>query len=181
MWVAARAGGQLNVLDFGGALGSSYFQHSKFLQALPEVRWNVVEQAHYVETGQALILSDQLRFYKTIDECLGENHPNVVFLSSVLQYLPDPEKVIAELMSVKAEAVILDRTIINLSKAHRIYIQHVPASIYSASYPCRSLSEALLIKLMANRYKLAADFPSLPFPALREIDSEFKGYLFKKI
>ncbi len=30
MWAAARNGGKLNVLDFGGALGSSYFQNRKF-------------------------------------------------------------------------------------------------------------------------------------------------------
>ena len=46
MWAAARSGGSLNVLDFGGALGSSYFQSKNFLQSLPDLRWNVVEQPH---------------------------------------------------------------------------------------------------------------------------------------
>ena len=180
MWAAARNGGRLNVLDFGGALGSSYFQNLKFLQALPEVRWNVVEQAHYVEAGQVSIQDDHLRFYQTIEDCLSENQPNVVLLSSVLQYLPDPHKIINEVIAVKADAVIIDRTIINLSKAHRIYIQHVPASIYSATYPCRSLSEYLLIESMASNYQMAADFTSLQFPALLSIGSEFKGYFFQK-
>jgi len=31
MWVAARNGGKLNVLDFGGSLGSTYWQNKKFL------------------------------------------------------------------------------------------------------------------------------------------------------
>ena len=31
MWAAASNGGKLNVLDFGGALGSSYYQNRKFL------------------------------------------------------------------------------------------------------------------------------------------------------
>jgi len=38
MWAAARNGGKLNVLDFGGALGSAYFQNKKFLKSLAEVR-----------------------------------------------------------------------------------------------------------------------------------------------
>jgi putative methyltransferase (TIGR04325 family) len=181
MWAAARNGGRLNVLDYGGALGSSYFQNCKFLRALPDVRWNVVEQAHYVETGQANIQSEHLRFYETIEGCLRENQPNVVLLSSVLQYLPDPHKIINELIAVKADAVILDRTIVNLSETHKIYIQHVPASIYSATYPCRSLSESLLIKSMESDYQMIADFTSLQFPALLSIGSEFKGYIFQKV
>ena len=53
MWVAARCGGTLNVLDFGGSLGSTYFQNRAFLSALPQVRWNIVEQSRHVETGKA--------------------------------------------------------------------------------------------------------------------------------
>jgi putative methyltransferase (TIGR04325 family) len=36
-------------------LGSSYFQNRKFLQSLPDVRWNVVEQPHYVDAGRKYI------------------------------------------------------------------------------------------------------------------------------
>jgi putative methyltransferase (TIGR04325 family) len=181
MWAAARNGGRLNVLDFGGALGSSYFQNRRFLQALPEVRWSIVEQSHYVEAGRAHIQDESLRFYKTIEECLNENQPNVILMSGVLQYLPDPEQIINEIIAVRTDIVILDRTIINLSETHRIYIQHVPTSIYSAAYPCRSLSQSLLIKSMASDYEMVVDFPSLQFPALLSIGSEFKGYIFQKV
>lgn len=181
MWTAACNNGKLNVLDFGGALGSTYFQNRKFLRSLPELRWNVVEQTHYVDAGQAYIQDEQLQFYKTIEECLSENQPNVVLLSSVLQYLPGPEKIIDEIIAVSADIVILDRTIINLSETNKINIQHVPASIYSATYPCRSFSESLLIKSMTSDYEMVADFPSLQFPALISINSEFKGYIFQKV
>src|SRR5215475_3829712 len=35
MWVAARNKGKLTVADFGGSLGSSYFQNKVFLEGLP--------------------------------------------------------------------------------------------------------------------------------------------------
>ena len=181
MWAAACNGGRLNVLDFGGALGSSYFQHRKLLQQISEMRWNIVEQAHYVECGQAHIQDQQLRFYNTIAECLSENQPNVVLLSSVLQYVADPGVLIDDLKRTRAGTIILDRTIVNQSEVHRIYTQHVPATIYAATYPCRSLSEASLRASLGPDYKMAADFQSLNFPALRSIDSEFKGYLFHKV
>ena len=52
MWVGARHLGSLNVLDFGGSLGSTYFQNRIFLATLPSVRWNIVEQPRHVEVGR---------------------------------------------------------------------------------------------------------------------------------
>jgi len=178
---AARNVGVLNVLDFGGSLGSSYFQNRELLKILPTIRWNVVEQAHYVKAGQTYIQDEQLRFYPSIHECLAENKVNAILLSSVLQYLSDPANLLLSLLAVGADALILDRTIVNHSISDRIYVQHVPSSICNASYPCRSLSEPRLLTMTRNRYQVEADFTSLRFPGLESIESEFKGYLFTRV
>lgn len=178
---AARNRGVLNVLDFGGSLGSSYFQNRGLLKTLASLRWNIVEQPHYVKAGQIHVQDEQLHFYSSIHECLRENLVNVIFLSSVLQYLPDPAEIFLSLDAAGADTLIIDRTIVNHSMYDRIYVQRVPPSIYNASYPCRSLSEPRLLAAIPDRYQLAADFPSLPFPALEAIRSEFKGYLFARI
>jgi putative methyltransferase (TIGR04325 family) len=180
MYAAARSGGRLNVLDFGGALGSSYFQNLKFLQTLKDVRWNVVEQPHYVDSGRKHIQGGQLRFYKSVEECLSENQPNVILLSSVLQYLPDPGSILLDLKRVGSDTIVFDRTIVNHSTFDRVYVQHVPASIYSASYPCRSFSESALLAALGKSYLALCEFPSLNFPALNAIESEFKGYIFTR-
>ncbi len=180
MCAASRSNGVLNVLDFGGALGSSYFQNRMFLKDLPEVRWNVVEQAHYVKAGQEHIQDKHLRFYSTIDACVEENRPNVVLLSSVLQYMPDTTTFYNDICALGCGTIILDRIIVNSTESDRIYVQHVPSSIYLASYPCRSLSEKHLINSISKNYKLKASFDSLSFPALSFIKSEFKGYIFHK-
>jgi putative methyltransferase (TIGR04325 family) len=135
MWAAARDEGRLNVLDFGGSLGSSYFQNGKFLQHLSEVRWNVVEQEHYVEAGRKHIADEQLRFYKTIEECLQENQPNVILLSSVIQYLKSPIEILNQLKIVNADCLLIDRTPFSDSDEDKLVVQNVPASIYEASYP----------------------------------------------
>ena len=90
MWSRLRCGGTLNVLDFGGSLGSTYFQNRAFLSVLPGVRWNIVEQSRHVETGKAWFEDDRLRFYPDIADCLADTQPNVVLLSNVLQYLEHP-------------------------------------------------------------------------------------------
>jgi len=180
MLAATHHGGRLNVLDFGGSLGSSYFQNRNFLQTLPEVRWNVVEQVHYVEAGQANIQDNQLKFYSTIEDCLSENQPNVVLLSGVLQCLPNTFEIVGALSTIGAEVIILDRTVVNKGAYDRIYIQYVPEEIYKASYPCRSISEGKLIRSFGPDYKLWVSFPSLHFPALSKIGSDFAGYIFVK-
>ncbi len=135
MWGAARNGGKLNVLDFGGSLGSSYFQNQRFLQLLPDVLWNVVEQPHYVAAGRKHIQDEKLRFYETIEECLSENQPNVILLSSVLQYLGSPIELIHKLKMVFASCLIVDRTPFSVIGKDKLTVQNVPAVIYSASYP----------------------------------------------
>jgi putative methyltransferase (TIGR04325 family) len=180
MMVAARNAGTLNVLDFGGALGSSYFQNLQLLNTLPRVKWNIVEQPHFVKAGKANVQDDKLRFYSSIQECLTENKPNVVLLSSVLQYLSEPASIFLSLLNVGADSVILDRTSINFSASDRIYVQHVPSSIYLASYACRSFSESGLLTMARGKYQLSAAFPSLSFPALERIGSQLKGYIFSQ-
>ena len=119
-----------------------------------------------------------MRFYTTVKECLTENRPNLVLLSGVLQYLPEPFSILFELMNVNASVIVIDRTIVNMSADERIYVQQVPSSIYEASYPCRSISEASLVSYFKRDYVEIGNFQSMNFPALDEIESKFKGYIF---
>jgi len=135
MWVAARSGWTLNVLDFGGSLGSTYFQNLAFLSALPGVRWNIVEQPQHVKTGKEWFEDDHLRFYADIRDCLAETQPNVVLLSSVLQYLERPYAVLDQVLALPCELVIIDRTPFWSGPVDRLCVQAVPPSIYPASYP----------------------------------------------
>ena len=156
MWAAARQQGRLNVLDFGGALGSTYFQHRRFLGGLAEVRWNVVEQAHYVACGNAEIADGTLRFYPDIAACLAEQTPNVVLLSGVLQYLPEPLALLDELASVGATVMLIARTPVANTPINRLLVQQVPASIYPASYPMWVFSESQLLARLEPRWRVVS-------------------------
>ena len=179
MWAAARNGGRLSVLDFGGALGSTYFQSRKFLMGLTAVCWSVVEQPHYVEAGRALVQDDWLRFYGKVEECLAAQTPNVILLSGVLQCIPDPDRLLATLLASGCDTVILDRTCyVNEGREERICIQHVPSSIYSASYPCRFFVEDdMLATFEAAGYDLVERFA-----ALDDLDpsATWNGHIFIK-
>lgn len=179
LWIAGRNGGRLNVLDFGGALGSTYFQNRKFLNSLAEVRWNVVEQPHFVEAGRANIQDGQLRFYKSIAECLDENRPKVVLLSSVLQALREPDKLLGEVTGLGVDHILIDRTgFTDDGGRKRLYVQQVPERIYKASYPIWLFNEKEFVRSITSRgYELIESFA-----ALDKLDERgvWKGFLFTR-
>lgn len=141
MCVAAQNDGVLNVLDFGGSLGSTYFQNRAFLEKLREVRWNIIEQPAHVKTGKKMIEDDHIKFYFSAEECFKDTKPNVIILSNVLQYLKEPYKKLGELLSLKVDNIIIDRTPFWAGEADMLCIQRVPRHIYEASYPVWILSE----------------------------------------
>lgn len=142
--------GRLSVLDFGGALGSTYFQCRQFLSALRNLQWNVVDQPAQAACGKADFANCELNFYDTIEQCTSEQRPNVLLLSSVIQYLPAPYAFLQNVLGEKMRAVIVERTAFNCSDRDRLTVQRVPKWIYDASYPAWFLSESAFRKMFLN-------------------------------
>ncbi|QWD20100.1 methyltransferase, TIGR04325 family [Polynucleobacter paneuropaeus] len=171
-------GGRLEVLDFGGALGSCYFQHKNFLEKLKVFRWGVIEQAHFVKKGRENVEDERLKFYRTIPEYLADGQPNAVLLSGVLQYLDEPEQILDLLSDLNAEVLIVDRTPFAANK-EAIFIQTVHPSIYNAQYPMRVLSWDRFKDQLSHTWDMVAEFPS--FDGSFDVDSiqfQFKGAIF---
>lgn len=151
----------ISIIDFGGSLGSSYFQHIAFLKKkYSKISWNVVEQKHYVKIGKKEFANKELKFFFSINECLKETKSKVIYLSGTLQYLQNPSKLISELKLKNFDHIILDRTAFIENNNHRITIQKVPPSIYQASYPCWMFNFEKLINEFAPEFKLNTSFPS---------------------
>jgi putative methyltransferase (TIGR04325 family) len=157
MWAAARDHGQLSVLDFGGSLGSSYYQNQKFLDGLQNVRWSVVEQPHFVEAGRQFIQDEQLVFYSTIAECVAAEKLNVVLLSSVLQYLEKPYAILNELVRSGVDIILIDRTSFYNGEEDLIAVQKVAEAIYPASYPLWVFSKKKFISHLSKTFSLVTE------------------------
>jgi putative methyltransferase (TIGR04325 family) len=181
MWAAASSGGRLHVLDFGGALGSSYFQNRALLATLPDTLWNVVEQAHYVAAGRRHVEDGCLRFHETIDGAVAASAPNVILLSSVLQYLQAPFETLAALADTPASYLIIDRTPFTNAARDALVIQRVPPEIYAASYPMWVLSEDTFLRRACKRWQLVAQYQS-PEGEVRAGNGRavFQGMLFSR-
>jgi len=160
MLAAAQTKGTLNVLDFGGSLGSTYFQNRKFLCSLQDIRWNIVEQVNYVEEGRKYFEDDELKFYSSIEDCLAVTRPNVVLLSSVLQYLEHPYDVLSQIINLlKSCFIIINRTPFWEGHFDKICVQRVNRNIYQASYPMRVFSLDLFSQVLSE-LEIIEKFPS---------------------
>lgn len=178
---ALAHGGQLSVLDFGGSLGSTYYQCRGFLTGLGRLTWSVVEQPAFVECGKREFESDELHFYETVEECMGVQPPHVALLSNVLQYLRDPGDIARRIASGRPEAIIIDRTPVHERPTDSIVVQHVPPSLYRASLPFRIFTRAHLLGLFGDDYALAADLPTLEFETLeRKLNAHYVGVLLER-
>jgi putative methyltransferase (TIGR04325 family) len=151
---AAQSQGNLNVLDYGGSLGSSYYQNRTFLKSLTKVQWGIVEQPNFVKAGRENFENCNLKFYEDISDFISENSPNVILLSSVLQYLNHPYDVIKKLSHLDAIILVLDRTPFHDGNDDKIVIQSVPPQIYKASYPMRIFSRARFLNEMKKYWNL---------------------------
>ena len=179
---AAENDGHLSVLDFGGALGSSYYQCREFLSVLQTMKWGIVEQPHFVQCGQEHFRNNQLEFFFTIGEGIEKIRPNVALLSSVLQYVPEPYDVLNELMESEIQYLIIDRTPFSDSVDDIITVQHVSASIYPASYPCRIFARKPFIEKLNTHFEVIAQFESADGTAViggREFT--FGGLILRKL
>ena len=85
---------------------------------------------------------------------MTENQPNVILLSSVLQYLPSPMELIGKLNRVGALCLIVDRTPYLSNGEDRLVIQKVPPSIYTASYPMWIFSLPKFQQLLVENWRL---------------------------
>lgn len=162
--VAAENDLHLNVLDFGGSLGTTYFQHRQHFRHLKSLHWSVVEQPHYVAAGQAEFATDQLHFYATINDCLAEQKPQVIVVNGVLQYIPDWEALVQEMAATQVPYLLLDYVGYNLQDKERITIQHVPPVFYGvpASYACRFFNKNQQWSFLQKNYQQVFAFRSSP-------------------
>ena len=78
MFACASSNGKLQVLDFGGSLGSTYFQNKKFLDRFDNLSWSIVEQKHFVDVGQSEFADHRLKFYHDLESCIKHQKPNII-------------------------------------------------------------------------------------------------------
>ena len=159
----------LNVLDFGGALGSSFWQNRKYLETVTDnLSWHIVEQNSFLLAAENLVYDAPLFFHSSIGEAQQNTHFHVVLFSSVLQYLENPRSFLEKVRNV--EYLIIDRHPEFAEVLDAQYsVQYVHEPIYEASYPVRIWGKDELKTLLSEEYQLLMEWES-------DVDGELELY-----
>lgn len=178
MWTAAKNQGHLQLIDFGGSLGSSYFQNKKFLDGLSSLRWNVVEQDNFVDAGKQFIQDERLRFYHSVEDCIKDQGlPQLLIISCTLQYIEKPYELLKWLCSFDIPQILIDNTPFNYENRDRITIQKVPPAIYTASYPSWFLDYTAIKNIFAGGYELVSEHVNDTTIELDSREIPYRGFL----
>jgi putative methyltransferase (TIGR04325 family) len=168
---------ELKVLDYGGSLGSTYYQNKIFLDYFNKVSWSIVEQNHFVDAGIEDFQDERLKFFRSIEECMDKESPNILILSSVLQYIEKPYELLDLIFNKNFETILVDRTPFSRA-SEKIKLQIVPSSIYKASYPCWFFDELKFLSyIKSKKYSIVESFITEEGGTNEYI---FKGFIIQK-
>ncbi|MBB6498853.1 methyltransferase, TIGR04325 family [Pedobacter cryoconitis] len=177
LYASINCGNSLNVIDFGGSLGSTYYQVKDFLPSSLSVNWSVVEQKEYVTCGQQMFEDEVLKFHHNISESMKSKKADILLLSGVVQYLQEPHDFLNQLKDFDFKYILIDRTsFINDNQPDRLTLQIVPPYIYEAKYPSWFFNEQNFLKHFED-YNIKTEFESYVIGEQNiQIDNQVQGY-----
>jgi putative methyltransferase (TIGR04325 family) len=128
-----RENNSIKVIDLGGACGLHYSIAKIFLGDKIKLHWAVVETRKMAQKARAL-QTEELRFFESISDAHNEFGDIDLFHSSgAIQYVPDPEITIPEIMNSGAPVLFLSR--LALLTGNKKYLVSVQESMLSANGP----------------------------------------------
>lgn len=160
LYVASKNNNELTLIDFGGSLGTTYYQNIPYLKHLNKLKWCIIEQPQFVAAGKEGFENEHVTFYSSIEACMAENEVDLFLICNVLQYLEKPYQLIETLKNTYIPHVLLDFIAYNDQPADRITIQHVPPVFYGieASYPCYFPDRSSIEHSLSMAYEKKYDF-----------------------
>jgi putative methyltransferase (TIGR04325 family) len=169
--VTSKQNNCINIIDFGGGLGTNYYQSRKRLHGMvgTKVRRQVVERPILASLGEKYFQIDELKFYSNLEEPMSgtmSSNSEPLLFSGSLQYLSDPFAVLDEAIEGGIRLIGLDRLLMSTKSKHSIFIQRPnPRTHYAAIYPVRCFSRDAFVAWFASKgFTLLELFTGFPGP-----------------
>lgn len=151
----ARGTPQPTVLDYGGGLGSVYFQHRPWWTSDRPVTWNVVELPEIAATGRRLVQDPQLQFFDSLDEAVRHRPPDLIVAAGIVSMVPRPEALLHALAALGAQWVFVDRVPVSQRQGqHLITRQVVPRSIYESESQFWFFDECRFLQILSSHWEI---------------------------
>jgi putative methyltransferase (TIGR04325 family) len=173
--IAKLKSNRLNVVDYGGALGTSYRQNKKFLDMLDcPVKWIVVEQSRFVQIGKSEFENEVLLFADSLSQLNFDI--DLVLLGGSICYFEEPYKALDEILEVAPKFILITRTPFSDLLKDSLSLQIVPPSIYNASYPIWTFSKENFKGYLSSAYDLIEEWED---GLQADADADAMGMLFR--
>jgi len=114
---------KITVLDLGGGGGGHYFTSRLAVDKSISLSWNVVETKRLAQKCRPLSNKELKFFYKIEDAVQSAGKVNIVLFSGSLQYLPNPEQNLNEVLKLQPKTLFLTRTGLTTNSTNEIYVQ----------------------------------------------------------
>jgi putative methyltransferase (TIGR04325 family) len=175
--IAAGEGQRLELVDFGGALGGTWWQHRSALADLAGVRWRVVEQPHFVTAAQEFA-NPVLSFHESLAAAGQDGPATAILFSSVLPYVEFPHALLAEADRRGFRHILIDRTPLAVDGRERLVVQRTPPELGGGSYPSWCFRRETLLAALERNYVLRTEWPGFD-----QVDPsvEYRGFHFARI
>lgn len=150
----------ISVIDFGGGLGTLYFQFKKYCEIYDikiNFQWNIIEQDDLTKFGKKNIENNNLKFHNFSEIKLEDNKVDLVIFSAVLNYIQDPYFIINKFVKIKPKYILIDRTNFWDGDSDVITILKASKNI-QGSYPCYIFSFEKFKIHFKSFYRLKENF-----------------------
>lgn len=164
----------LNILDFGGSIGSLYFKYKKKINL--KFNWSIIDQKNFVNEGIKNFENNELNFFYNIEDYASKHNVDVVLLSSSLQYLKNYREIILKLIDLNPKYIIILKTPFSTKKINEIFVQKPLKHIYKSTYPSWIFSYDYILNIMEKNFTLENKILTKPeFFQLSYYDLFFKN------
>lgn len=181
LFILSKSGrANLNVLDFGGALGTTYRQFKHIIKGEIIIKWGIIEQDKLLRIGENEFANDELYFI-SFDEILkSDKHFDVVIFSGVIEFLEKPFEILNSISLLNVDYVLIDRSSFWQGDEH-LLSNLIAAKQIGGSYPCYIFSEMCFNKEMSINWELINTWDSLGEKIhLKKYFGSYKGQIWKK-
>ena len=165
--VISRHKDVLNIIDFGGALGTNYFQNRKILRHLSAtaVRWNIVERPTLAKLGMEHFQTTELKFYSALNDVLSNPAPlpDALLFSGSLQCIADPFSLLDQAVNAGICIIALDRLPVSPGNEDTVYIQHPNPDVYQTTFPTWYFAKDAFVAWFVSRGFILVEHFASPF------------------
>jgi putative methyltransferase (TIGR04325 family) len=168
----------INIIDFGGGLGSNYFQNRKLLRQLSgtSVSWNVVERPICAKSGTEHFQTEELKFFSSLEVAVAKLKPipDALIFTGSLQYLAEPFLLLDQVVNYGIKLVAFDRLLVSPLSDHAAFVQRLNFS--PASFPVWCFSKDAFISWLTGKGFLLVEH----FTSNSDVHFDHCGMIFAK-